>query len=56
MQSFGLPVTIERILFLESMLCGEPPENINSGKRFFAIRNSVVKQLNRILCNTIEYE
>lgn len=56
MQSFGLPVTIERILFLESMLCGEPPENNDSYKRFFSIKNGVVRQLNRILCNTIEYE
>lgn len=55
-QSFGLPVIIERILFLESMLYGEPPENGDSYKRFFFNSNGIVKQLNRILCNTIEYE
>lgn len=56
MQSFGLPVAIERILFLESMRYGESPENCDRYKRFFPISIGVVKQLNRILCNTIKYE
>lgn len=56
MQSFGLPVIIERILFLESMRYGKFPENDDRHKRFFSISDGVVKQLNRILCNTIEYE
>ena len=56
MQSFGLPIIIERILFLESMLYGNPIENDDRCKRFFSISNGAVKQLNRILCDTIEYE
>lgn len=56
MYSFGLPASIERILFLESMTHGETPEDVGKFKLFPSIKPNVVKQLNRILCNTIEYE
>lgn len=56
MFSFGLPSSIERILFIESMTHGNTPEDIYGYKQFPSIKPSVVKQLNRILCNTIKYE
>ncbi|MCM1302127.1 MAG: hypothetical protein NC250_08435 [Alistipes senegalensis] len=56
MYSFGLPASIERILFLESMALGNTPEDVDRTKLFPSIKPNVVKQLNRILCNTIEYE
>lgn len=56
MYSFGLPASIERILFLESMTLGNTPEDVDRTKLFPSIKPNVVKQLNRILCNTIEYE
>lgn len=56
MFSFGLPASIERILFIESMLYNTPPEDSDGRKLFFSIKPIIVKQLNRILCNTIEYE
>lgn len=56
MQSFGLPIAIERVLFLESMLNETPPEETGRYKQFYHISHAAIKQLNRILCNTIKYE
>lgn len=56
MFSFGLPSSIEKILFIESMTHGKMPEDTYRYKLFPSIKPNVVKQLNRILCNTIEYE
>lgn len=54
--SFGFPASLERILFLESMIHGINPEEETRSRSFPSIRPNVVKQLNRILCNTIENE
>lgn len=56
MNSFGLPASLERILFLESMTLGEVPEETQGYKIFPGIDPGTVKQMNRILCNTIENE
>ena len=56
MNSFGLPASLERILFLESMTLGHFPEEAHRYKVYLGIGPGVVKQMNRILCNTIENE
>lgn len=56
MNSFGLPASLERILFLESMTRGLVPEEAHGYKVFPGICPGTVKQMNRILCNTIENE
>ena len=56
MESFGLPCSIERVLFLESMTLGHTPEEVNRHKVFPSIGQNIIKQLNRILCDTIKYE
>lgn len=56
MSSFGLPASLERILFLESMTLGHIPEEAHGYNVFPGISPGTVKQMNRILCNTIENE
>lgn len=56
MRTFGLPATIERILFLESMTQGIAPISEINGTVYHKISPKVAKEINRILCNTIEYE
>lgn len=56
MRTFGLPATIERILFLESMTQGIAPVSEINGTVYHKISLKVAKEINRILCNTFEYE
>lgn len=56
MRTFGLPATIEKILFLESMTQGIIPVRELNGTVYQKIGPKVAKEINRILCNIIEYE
>lgn len=55
-QRFGLPIMIERVLFLESLTQGLDPYRKERDLVFLGINKDVVKELNRILCNTVRYE
>lgn len=56
MQSFALPIMIERCLFLESMTKGLTPTKNGKEILFPGISMEIAKEVNRILCNTIRYE
>ena len=54
--TFAFPYLLYRALLLHSLSFGVMPE-INGGNYYFKnIPNSYIKQLNRILCNSIDYE
>lgn len=53
---FALPYLLYRILLLHSLSYGEMPEISDKCFYFNNVPNTIVKQLNRILCNSIVYE
>lgn len=54
--TFALPFCIYRLLLLDSMKTGILPQNIGKEYEFNGISPEMVKELNRILCNSIRYE
>lgn len=54
--SFAIPYTLFRVLQLESMSSRILPKKDGRDYIFNGISSSVVKELNRILCNSIVYE
>lgn len=54
--SFAIPYTLYRVLQLETMSSRHLPEKINDTIIFNQVSLPVVKELNRILCNSIRYE
>lgn len=53
---FAFPLTIYRVLMLETMKTGILPCIKNNRYVFIGISNNVVNELNRIFCNSISYE
>ena len=56
MERIGLPILLERILFLESMTLGFTPNYDEIHITFEGIHPAVAKEASRILCKTIAYE
>lgn len=54
--NFAFPLTIYRVLLLETMKTGILPCIKNNRYVFIGISNNVVNELNRIFCNSISYE
>lgn len=54
--SFAIPYTLYRVLQLECMAAQHLPERIGYTYKYQGVSNSIVKELNRILCNSIRYE
>lgn len=56
MPTFAMPFSLYRVLMLETMVNKELPEKLGTEYRFKNIPERIVKELNRILCNSISYE
>ena len=56
MSSFGIPFILYRTLMLDGLSERQFPIEYNGNVVFPNISSSVVKELNRILCNSIVYE
>lgn len=56
MPSFAIPFTLFRVLQLETMAYKNLPEKNNNNYIFNGVSAPVVKELNRVLCNSIRYE
>lgn len=56
MSSFGIPFILYRTLMLDGLSERQFPIEYNGNVVFPNISSSVVKELNRILCNSISYE
>ena len=54
--SFALPYTLYRVLQLETMSSRILPKKDGREYIFDGVSTTVVKELNRILCNSISYE
>lgn len=54
--SFAFPLTIYRVLLIETMKEGIFPKIRTNKYVFCGITNNVINELNRIFCNTISYE
>lgn len=54
--SFAIPFTLFRVLQLDTMACKNMPERDGNTYVFNGVSAPVVKELNRILCNSIRYE
>lgn len=53
---YGIPIVIYRVLLIESLLSGNSIEENNRFITFKGIKKSTIKQINRILLNTLKYE
>lgn len=56
MSTFTMPIMIYRVLQLETMASRSLPTKTNDYFVFNNVSSDVVKELNRILCNSIRYE
>lgn len=56
MNSFGLPFLLYRALMIDGLSIQKFPTEVNGIVIFYNISKSVIKELNRILCNSIAYE
>ena len=56
MPSFAIPFMVYRVLLLECMASKQLPRKQGSDYFFEKISKGTVKQLNRIFCNSIQYE
>jgi len=54
--AFAIPFTLFRVLQLETMASQIMPKRIGNTYVFSGVSESFVKELNRILCNSIRYE
>lgn len=54
--AFATLIMTYRVLFLETLLKGKEPKRIGNYYYFYEISKSIVKELNRIYCNSIKYE
>jgi len=54
--TFACVIMTFRILFLESLSHGREPQRIGDNFYFYEISSKIIKELNRIYCNTIRYE
>ena len=53
---FAIPYTLFRVLQLETMATKCLPKKVGKTYAFSGVSHTVVKELNRILCNSIRYE
>lgn len=53
---FATIIMTYRVLFLEALLKGKEPKRIGNYYYFYEISKNIVKELNRIYCNSIIYE
>ena len=56
MNSFGLPFLLYRALMIDGLSIQKFPTEVNGMVIFYNISKIVIKELNRILCNSIVYE
>lgn len=56
MSDFAIPYTLYRVLQLETMASKRLPEKDGKNYVYYGVSAPVVKELNRILCNSIRYE
>lgn len=56
MPHFGMPIMVYRVLILECMASKQLPRKQDDYYIFENISTGIVKQLNRIFCNSIQYE